>query len=93
MANFQMGSLLATCRVDELMKNSTDFLQFVLQSLRQYEHCDWGTLTQEDKSQNDYAVRNGERIMAQYDAPDQPRIWIITEWDRSVTTILFPDEY
>ena len=48
------------------------------------------------KDQNDNAVKNGDdRILAAYknSGPKAWKIWIITEWDRSYTTILFPDEY
>lgn len=41
---------------------------------------------------NNEAVKNGERILAAYMYGDT-KIWIITEWDRSATTILFPEEY
>ena len=53
-------------------------------------------LTESDKRQNDEAVRNGDdRILAAYTHPEHPdwKIWIITEYDRSATTLLFPDEY
>ena len=46
-----------------------------------------------DKKTNDIAVKEGERILARYEAKDKTVIWIITEWDRSYTTILFPEEY
>ncbi|MDE6020535.1 MAG: hypothetical protein K2H01_06040 [Ruminococcus sp.] len=48
----------------------------------------------EDKALNDAAVKNGdERIFAAYIDSTGRKIWIITEWDRSATTILFPSEY
>jgi hypothetical protein len=52
--------------------------------------------TLKTQKQNDDAVKSGEdRILAAYIHPSHPewKIWIITEWDRSVTTILFPSEY
>lgn len=72
-----------------------EFAIFVNVSFNRYVRCDWGDTCAEDKTSNDYAVRHGERILAAYEHPDHPdwRIWIITEWDRSITTILFPDEY
>lgn len=71
------------------------FASFVYQSFERYILCDWGDTCEEDKQSNEYAVKHGERILAKYkDASHADwRIWIITEWDRSVTTILFPDEY
>jgi hypothetical protein len=45
-----------------------------------------------DKELNDLAVKTGERILEAYET-SKGKIWIITEWDRSATTILFPNEY
>jgi hypothetical protein len=54
---------------------------------------DWGEIGAEDRAANDRAVAGGDRILSAYTLKDQTRIWIITEADRSVTTILLPDEY
>ncbi len=54
---------------------------------------DWGELSSEDKTTNDHAFRDGDRLLSAYSLKDGTKIWIITEWDRSVTTILLPDEY
>ena len=53
-----------------------------------------GNLCPDDAKINDKAVKNGDdRILAMYEDEKYGKIWIITEWDRSVTTILFPSEY
>ena len=54
---------------------------------------DWGDINQEDKKTNDLAVEMGERILSGYTLPDGTKVWVITESDRSATTILLPDEY
>ena len=93
---FKMGRVVATAGVDERMQKDRIFAAFVSKSLRLYENCDWGQTCKEDKTQNDDAVKNGERILAVYEQAgvrEPMKIWIITEWDRSVTTILFPEEY
>lgn len=57
---------------------------------------DWGDMCQSDKAQNDKAVKKGEgRIFSAYTLQESPKItvWVITECDRSYTTILLPDEY
>lgn len=54
---------------------------------------DWGTIDPEDAKLNEQAVLDGSRILSAYDLPTGVRIWIITEADRSVTTILLPSEY
>ncbi|GAA0833300.1 hypothetical protein GCM10009080_13830 [Cupriavidus pauculus] len=53
---------------------------------------DWGLVPTEDVKANDLAVEHGWRILSAYDIAGV-RIWIITEADRSVTTLLLPDEY
>ena len=53
---------------------------------------DWGDVDDEDKAANDAALVNGERLVGSYKI-DDTKVWIITEWDRSVLTVLLPDEY
>jgi hypothetical protein len=53
---------------------------------------DWGELCTFDRRQNEIAVREGYRVLSSYDVL-AGRVWIITEADRSVTTILLPEEY
>jgi hypothetical protein len=53
---------------------------------------DWGELCAFDRSQNEIALRDGSRVLSSYSVGTQ-RVWIITEADRSVTTILLPEEY
>ncbi len=53
----------------------------------------WGDLCKEDKAQNDLAVEAGMRILSAFHTDDNVKFWIITEWDRSVTTVLLPDDY
>ena len=54
---------------------------------------DWGYLDDEDKKENELSVREGFRILSAYKLETDVKVWIITEWDRSVTTILLPEEY
>jgi hypothetical protein len=53
---------------------------------------DWGDLCAFDRRQNEIALRDGYRILSSYDFP-AGRVWIITDADRSITTILLPEEY
>lgn len=93
--SMKLGRLVATKSVRDKMSTNREFYNFVWKSLERYVRMDWGDITKEDKQQNDEAVLYGERILAVYkhDDSDEGTIWIITEWDRSVTTVLFPDEY
>ena len=54
---------------------------------------DWGALDEHDWKENDAALEYGFRIFSSYVTPDGTTFWIITEHDRSVTTILLPNEY
>jgi hypothetical protein len=56
-------------------------------------NLDPGSLGAEDQLQNLRAVREGVRVFPAYELRDRTRIWIITGADRSVTTILLPEEY
>ena len=54
---------------------------------------DWGDLDDEDKQLNDQALTGEDRIFSAYVLPTGQKVWVITEWDRSATTFLLPDEY
>jgi hypothetical protein len=60
--------------------------------LARHVRGDWGELCAFDRRQNEIALREGYRVLSSYDFP-AGRVWIITEADRSVTTILLPEEY
>lgn len=61
--------------------------------LRRHQQGDWGHVPPEDAEENVRSVANGWRILSSYPVSDEYRIWVITEADRSVTTLLLPDEY
>lgn len=54
---------------------------------------DWGDLGEEDIQENELSIREGFRILSAYKLANGEKVWIITEADRSATTILRPDEY
>ena len=85
---FRLGRLLITPGAIEAMRGVSVW-SYALRHL----NGDWGDLDQEDKLANERALRDGERILSAYNLPSGERIWIITEWDRSATTILLPEEY
>ncbi|MBJ9698546.1 hypothetical protein [Burkholderia cenocepacia] len=62
--------------------------------LARHIHGDWGDLSVEDMAANELALLTGKRLLSNYPLPDgQSKVWIITEADRSATTILLPEEY
>jgi hypothetical protein len=64
-----------------------------LEFLTRHTRGDWGDLCAEDREQNAVALRDGHRLMSAYALGDGQKLWIITESDRSVTTLLLPHEY
>ena len=95
MRKFELGRLVATAGVSREIKLDATFDIFVRISLGRYTKGDWGDMSSDDKSLNDKAVHEGDlRIFGAYICEStKEKIWIITEADRSCTTILFPDEY
>ena len=85
---FSLGTLVMTEGVREKvpLKESWD-------ALIRHLVGDWGDLSEKDWALNDEALVNGSRLMSVYQTSSGIRFWIITEWDRSVTTLLLPNEY
>ncbi|MEW6687251.1 MAG: hypothetical protein AB1393_13780 [Candidatus Edwardsbacteria bacterium] len=93
MANkFNPGQIVVTQGVAKRMQEDQDFRRFVDSSFKRHLAGDWGDLSQEDKQENEFSLKEGFRILSSYENSNT-KIWIITEADRSVTTILFPEEY
>ena len=90
--SFPLGQIVWTRGVNDLMAVDTSFSKFVMESLKRHANCDWGELTAEDKRANDISLKEGLRLLSSYQQ-DGIKIWIISEANRSVTTILFPEEY
>jgi hypothetical protein len=61
--------------------------------LQRHRCGDWGELDADDWRTNDRALREGTRVLSAYPLLTGAKLWIITEWDRSVTTLLLPEEY
>ena len=93
---FQLGRVVATPGALDVL-NQTD--QLPSEFLKRHIVGDWGNICDEDKKLNDAAIASeGDeelqgRVMSVYKTKAKDKIWIITEWDRSVTTILLPSEY
>ena len=90
---FPMGKLVWTRGVNDRIADDAEFAKMVMNSLRRHATGDWGDLPEEDKKENEFSLREGFRLFSAYEAEGLPKIWIITEADRSSTTVLFPDEY
>jgi hypothetical protein len=62
-------------------------------AIRRHGLGDWGDVDSDDSQANDDALINGDRLLSSYRTKSGEKFWIITEWDRSVTTVLLPEEY
>ena len=93
---FSLGEVVATRTVSDLLPHA-----YLMQCLSRHVQGDWGSVCDEDVATNNEAVQNGFRVLSAYPLDDEKpcagfggnTLWIITEWDRSVTTFLFPNEY
>ena len=98
---FPFGATVTTERIANCMECDPMFATFVFESITRHGSGDWGDMDDEDKRMNDWALESGKsRIFSAYNIPkylsgdlDDDKIWIITEWNRSATTVLFPSEY
>jgi hypothetical protein len=87
---FPLGEIVATPgALSVLEKSGQSPLLFLIRHAR----GDWGEVGKEDWMANDEGLENGGRLLSAYRTSLGERIWVITEWDRSVTTLLLPDEY
>jgi len=87
---FSLGQVVATPGALSALEAAN---QTPVEFLRRHVTGDWGDLDDYDRKENERALRNGLRLVSAYQTNKGERIWVITEWDRSVTTILLPDEY
>ena len=90
---FPLGQTVMTRGVNDMVAENASFAKLVAESLVRHATGDWGDLSAEDKAENDRSLQEGERLLSAYENEGLPKIWIITEADRSATTVLFPDEY
>lgn len=87
--SFFLGQIVATPSALDLLDRAAVNAAELLQ---RHQSGDWGNIPSEDAEENDRSVVNGYRILSSYPVGDE-RIWIITEADRSSTTLLLPEEY
>ena len=90
----KLGKLVITCTIQEEMSTNLKFYNYIMKCLKRYIENDWGEMVEDDKKLNDLALENNdERILAAYKSEEFSKVYIITEWDRSYTTILYANEY
>ncbi len=87
---FPLGQVMATPGAIQAM---TDASTAPMALLMRHARGDWGEVCAEDARENDRSIGRGFRILSAYMLPTGVKVWVITEADRSITTILLPDEY
>jgi hypothetical protein len=88
-APLPLGRVVATPGALKLL---TEIGEDPFDYLARHASGDWGELCAFDRRQNEVALREGLRIFSSYEVP-AGKVWIITEADRVVTTVLLPEEY
>ena len=87
---FALGKLVATPAALEVLAHAG---QTPFEFLALHQRGDWGECCPEDARDNDRSVKQGFRILSVYRTCKGEKLWIITEADRSLTTLLLPSEY
>jgi hypothetical protein len=90
LSRFALGRVVGTPgalrALEEANQNPFEFLA-------RHQAGDWGEICEQDKRENEFSVLNGFRILSAYRTRNDVKIWVITEADRSATTLLLPEEY
>lgn len=92
---FQLGQILSTPAAISVMDRldpQDDHSRVAARLLARHHSGDWGDVDQEDWASNDRALEEGSRLFSAYGEGDD-KLYVITEADRSVTTILTPGDY
>lgn len=87
-AKFPMGQVVAT---RDALASLTPI--DILSALLRHQTGDWGDVDEHDRQQNEFALQNGLRLLSVYHSEKGVKFYIITEEDRSITTVLLPEDY
>jgi hypothetical protein len=85
---FPLGQLVATPAVLDALTHED-----IQTALKRHLSGDWGDVCEEDRAENDLSLERGFRLLSVYQGKNGTKFWIITEADRSVTTVLLPSNY
>lgn len=87
---FELGQVVVTPNAVAALESVGTLTKTLLHS---HVTGDWGNIVQSAKDANDHAVGRWEAIRSSYQFSKELTVWVITEWDRSVTTVLLPSDY
>ena len=89
-ARFAPGQIVATPGALDALESSGDN---AADFLRRHLTGDWGEVDEHDRRENEFSRQSGLRLLSAYTLSNGTKLWIITEADRSATTLLLPSEY
>ena len=87
-SKFPLGQVVATSTALATLP-----AQDMAAALDRHRRGDWGDVGREDWQANERALKHGERLLSAYRTAAGTRFWVVTEWDRSLTTVLLPEDY
>ncbi len=87
---FPLGKIFLTIGAQEALEESN---QTPNEFLAKHQSGNWGLVCEDDKQENELSVNEGFRILSSYKTSKDVKLWLITEADRSSTTLLLPEEY
>ena len=87
-AKFRLGQIVST---PNALSRLTE--EDILMGIKRHQAGDWGELTEDDRQANERALIEGTRLFSVYHAVSGIKFWLITEADRSATTVLLPEDY
>ena len=87
-AKFKLGQLVSTPNAISKLSNED-----VLMGIQRHQAGDWGDVDEHDRQENELSLKQGFRLLSVYHAANGTKFWIITEADRSATTVLLPEDY
>ena len=92
---FELGEIIVTTNFTNCIKKlGEDPNQLIRIAIGRHVTGDWGNLSDDDKASNEIAIDNKGQLLSAYKTYlGIPPFWVITEWDRSVTTVLLPEDY
>ena len=87
-AKFRLGRIVTTPNALSKLSEAD-----MLVAITRHQAGDWGSLDKHDWDENERALQHGGRLWSRYETKAGVKFWIITEWDRSYSTILMPEDY
>ena len=85
---FSLGQTVITANANAVLPEMD-----VVLALQRHHSGDWGDVDEHDRQMNEDALRNGDRLVSIYKSVRGQKFYIITEWNRSVTTVILPEDY